>query len=63
MKNIKCRGVRFNLLDESLEAKLICSVSELKPGYIKLIKENGISNTLYLIDFEYCQFPIMMNFN
>ena len=34
MKNIKCR-VRFNLPDESLEAELICYVSELEPDYMK----------------------------
>ena len=38
MKNIKFR-VRFNLLDESLEAELICSATELEPDYMKLIKE------------------------
>ena len=34
MKNIKFR-VCFNLLDESLEAELICSVTELEPDYMK----------------------------
>ena len=45
MKNIKSR-VRSNLLDESLEAELICSVTELEPDYMKLIKEieSQISN-------------------
>ena len=38
--------VRSNLLDESLEAELICSVTELEPDYMKLIKEieSQISN-------------------
>ena len=38
MKNIKSR-VRSNLLDESLEAELICSVTGLEPDYMKLSKE------------------------
>ena len=38
MKNIKSRN-RSHLLDESLEAELICSVTELEPDYIKLVKE------------------------
>ena len=38
IKNIKFR-LRTYLLDESLEAELICSVTELEPDYIKLVKE------------------------
>ena len=38
MKNIKSR-LRSHLLDESLEAELICSVTELEPDYIKLVKD------------------------
>ena len=34
MKNIKFR-VRFNLPDDSLEAELICYVTELEPDYMK----------------------------
>ena len=60
MKNIKSR-VRSNRLDESLEAELICSVTELKPEYMKLILKK--LNLKYLIDFEYCQFSIMLHFN
>ena len=39
MKNIKSWN-RSHLLDESLEAELICSVTELEPNYIKLAKES-----------------------
>ena len=39
MKNIKSRN-RSHLLDESLEAELICLVTELEPNYIKLVKES-----------------------
>ena len=38
IKNIKTR-VRSNLLDESLEAELICSVTEFELDYMKLIKK------------------------
>ena len=50
MKNIKSR-VRSNLLDESLEAELICSVTELEPDYMKLIKEieSQISNWFWIV--------------
>ena len=42
MKNIKVEvdRSRSHLLDESLEAELICSVTELEPDYIKLVKES-----------------------
>ena len=48
MKNIKSR-LRSHPLDESLEAELICSLTELEPDYIKLVKE---LNVTFLIDFE-----------
>ena len=39
IKNIKSRN-RSHLLDESLEAELICSVTELEPDYIKIVQES-----------------------
>ena len=38
MKNIKCL-LRSHLVDKSLAAESICSVTELEPDYIKLVKE------------------------
>ena len=51
MKNIKSRN-RSHLLDESLEAELICSVTELEPNYIKLVKDLKKVNFMFLDDFK-----------